>query len=289
MKRFCRVTATIVLPIIAILLCSLPAMAAETKDSRCASGITVIAHRGTGNGTVMLRGKKYSEDTVPSAVIAVRLGACGREYDLQISRDHVLFVHHDPTVDRMTRGHGPIKQHLASWVRRWRNPDGSPIATFGALLRAAVLAGGYHQQEFKPFGFADSDLQYAMTLNHKYIADERLVLRTSSQTHILCKLDAIDRQYMKDNPDDQFDGYANGLINFNPRGRFNLTKVNDNCVDVLMLNILALDRAYVRAAHKAGFEVSARSVNTVAAFRRVKAWGVDRVVTDKPWILRGRR
>jgi glycerophosphoryl diester phosphodiesterase len=293
MKRLSLIVSVVISTVIALLLCSIPAVAAQTdltpKERRCANGITIMAHRGTGSGTVVLHGNKFSEDTIPAALMATRLGACGREYDLQISRDHTLFVHHDPTVDRMTNGHGVIKQHTASWVRRWRNPGGAPIATFEALLRATALVGGFHQQEFKPFGFADSDLQHAMDLDHKYIANEELVLRTSAQTNVLCKLHTIDKQYAKDHPDEQFGGYANGLINYNPRGRFNLAKVNDKCVDVLMLSIDALDRSYVRAAHQAGFEVSARSVNSVAAFKRVKSWNVDRVVTDKPWILRGRR
>lgn len=304
MKRSYRLVPVLISLLIAMLLPSVSADAVEPEppapsnvslrlvsagERYCDTHITVIAHRGTGSGTVMLRGNRYSENTIPSALMATQLGACGREYDLQISRDHVLFVHHDPTVDRMTNGHGVIKQHMAAWIKRWRNPDGAPVAMFESLLRATASVGGFHQQEFKPFGFADRDLQHAMDLDHKYIDDERLVLRTSAQTRVLCKLDAIDRAYMKANPDEQFSGYANGLIKYDPRGRFNLRNVNDKCVDVLMLNIDALDRAYVKAAHNAGFEVSVRSVNTVAAFNRVKSWNVDRVVTDKPWILRGRR
>ena len=48
------------------------------------------------------------ENTVESLLEAVALGADAVEFDLHVSRDGVLMLMHDPTLDRTTSGRGPI-------------------------------------------------------------------------------------------------------------------------------------------------------------------------------------
>jgi glycerophosphoryl diester phosphodiesterase len=60
----------------------------------------VIAHRGTS--------AHFPENTVPSFDHAVSLGVDAIEFDLRVTREGVVVVNHDPTVDRMTDRIGTV-------------------------------------------------------------------------------------------------------------------------------------------------------------------------------------
>src|SRR5690242_13612077 len=60
----------------------------------------VFAHRG---------GSRLApENTIPAFDRGLELGADGLELDVHLSRDGVLVVHHDATLDRTTNASGPI-------------------------------------------------------------------------------------------------------------------------------------------------------------------------------------
>src|SRR5688572_8471876 len=46
------------------------------------------------------------------------LGADGLEFDVRLSRDGVVVVHHDATLDRTTDGTGPVAAHTADELAR---------------------------------------------------------------------------------------------------------------------------------------------------------------------------
>jgi glycerophosphoryl diester phosphodiesterase len=60
----------------------------------------VIGHRGAA--------AHFPENTAPSFDHAVSLGVDAIEFDLRVSRDGVVVVNHDPTVDRTTGGTGAV-------------------------------------------------------------------------------------------------------------------------------------------------------------------------------------
>jgi glycerophosphoryl diester phosphodiesterase len=70
----------------------------------------VIGHRGNR--------AHAPENTLPSLMEAVALGVDAVEFDLQVSRDGVLVLMHDPTLDRTTDGHGPVGAYTAAELRR---------------------------------------------------------------------------------------------------------------------------------------------------------------------------
>ncbi len=63
-------------------------------------GIEIVSHRGA-NGLA-------PENTLAAAQLAVNLGVDYLEVDVWTSRDHVLYVMHDSTVDRTTNGTGHL-------------------------------------------------------------------------------------------------------------------------------------------------------------------------------------
>ena len=58
------------------------------------------------------------ENTLASFHEAVRLGVDALEFDLHVSRDGVLVVIHDPTLDRTTDGSGPVAMRTVAELRR---------------------------------------------------------------------------------------------------------------------------------------------------------------------------
>ena len=60
----------------------------------------ICAHRGANN--------THPENTIAAFKEAIRLGVHMIEFDVQMSRDSVLVIMHDKTVDRTTNGHGNL-------------------------------------------------------------------------------------------------------------------------------------------------------------------------------------
>ena len=57
------------------------------------------------------------ENTLESLRRAVSLGVDAIEFDLRLTRDGLAVVHHDPTVDRTTNGHGPVATKTLAELR----------------------------------------------------------------------------------------------------------------------------------------------------------------------------
>jgi glycerophosphoryl diester phosphodiesterase len=77
-------------------------------DIQSAAGVCfhVIGHRGAAG---------YApENTLPSVRKAVELGAIEVEIDVQLSRDGVLMLYHDSTLDQKTDLSGSVREHTAS-------------------------------------------------------------------------------------------------------------------------------------------------------------------------------
>src|SRR5258708_11363446 len=70
----------------------------------------VFAHR----GGAALR----PENTLLAFDLGLSLGADGLELDVHLSRDGVVVVHHDPTLERTTNGRGPIAALTAGELAR---------------------------------------------------------------------------------------------------------------------------------------------------------------------------
>ncbi len=69
----------------------------------------VIGHRGAR--------AQAPENTVQSLLEAVKVGAEAVEFDLRVTRDGVLVLMHDPTLDRTTDCHGPVEARTLAELR----------------------------------------------------------------------------------------------------------------------------------------------------------------------------
>lgn len=96
----------------------------------------VIGHRGAA--------ARFPENTFAAFDYAVGLGVDAIEFDLRLTRDGVLVVIHDPTLDRTTSGSGPVADQtvgqLAAFDAGARfSPDGRNFPFAGTGIRIPTL------------------------------------------------------------------------------------------------------------------------------------------------------
>ena len=98
------------------------------------SELLVVAHRGFGN---------YAPDNSKSAVkIAIDSGMDGVDLDGQMTSDGKLVIYHDPKLDRLTDGSGPLKERTLSELRELdmgykfdKKYTGEKISTYEEILQ----------------------------------------------------------------------------------------------------------------------------------------------------------
>lgn len=83
--------------------------------------VLVASHRGDW--------RNYPENSLPAIENAIRAGADIIEVDLALTRDSVLVICHDRTIDRTTNGHGRIAELTLDSVLRCRLLTGHGIKT----------------------------------------------------------------------------------------------------------------------------------------------------------------
>ena len=86
----------------------------------------VIGHRGASGD--------FPENTIRAFDAALGRGADALELDVRATRDGVVIVLHDPTVDRMTDGSGPVADLVLAEVRELDVGGGERIPTFEEVL-----------------------------------------------------------------------------------------------------------------------------------------------------------
>lgn len=83
----------------------------------------VIAHRGAWKQT------QTTENSLTSLNNAVKLGCMGSEFDVHMSADSVLFIHHDPTIQGLA-----IEKTSAQELLKLRLDNGETLPTLNAYL-----------------------------------------------------------------------------------------------------------------------------------------------------------
>jgi len=248
-------------------------------EKRCMAGTMTSGHRGMGVGMTYFKARRFAEDTRRSLRKALVLGLCSVETDYWETRDHRIVSHHDGTLGRMTNGTGRIRDRSWAYIRGLRSANGARVSTFAQMqwmLKKRTPWTCFRQQEIKRGALSYDALRRMVRMNNRYVKAPECVMYTSGERSTLGFMNTI-------NPRSKL-----GLIHRSTYGRPDLSTV-PKFIDRIMLNWKAVTPKYVKRALAAGFEVSARGVNTLALFDRMKRYGVKYIVTDRAWVLRHRR
>jgi glycerophosphoryl diester phosphodiesterase len=245
----------------------------------------VFAHRG---GSALA-----PENTMAAFDAGLAVGAAGLELDVHLSRDGVVVVHHDRTLDRTTNLIGPIANRTAGELAHadasyyFRRGAGGKDAPFdrrnvGVPTLAGVLAR-----------YRDIPMVVELKVNHRELAD--------AVVHVVREADAVDRiclgsfgltvlrEARRLEP-----ALATSASREEVRWalyrswcRWPVARVAYNGYQVPEWSgrTRIVSRRFVADAHAAGLGVQVWTVDTEADAGRLLEWGVDALITDRPDII----
>jgi glycerophosphoryl diester phosphodiesterase len=244
----------------------------------------VFAHR----GGAALR----PENTMVAFDHGLSLGADGVELDVHLSRDGVVVVHHDDTLDRTTSAHGPIAartaDELAAVDAGYRfTPDAKAAAPeypfrgqqIGIPRLRAVLER--HRQARVIIELKTPDAELA----HRTIDDvraagalERVVLGSFHWR----ALNAA-RHYEPRIPTGAASEETRWAL-YRSRLRWPLgrTKYREFQVPERAGTTVVVTPQFIAHAHRAGLPVRIWTVDDRADMLRLLEWGADSVISDRP-------
>lgn len=220
----------------------------------------VFAHR----GGIMLG----PENTLPTFDAGMKAGADGLELDVRLSADEVVVVHHDKTLERTTRGAGPVRARTAAELSGLGVPTLREVlqrypgtrliiemkedeAALGdAVAREVAEAGAVHRVCAAGFGAAAVSTVRRRLPEMATSAHQEEVRRALHRTWLCWPLGTCAWQGY------QVPERSGWLRVVSPR--------------------------FVKYAHLAGLKVQVWTVDEEADMRRLLDWGVDALISNRP-------
>jgi glycerophosphoryl diester phosphodiesterase len=242
----------------------------------------VFAHRG-GAGLA-------PENTLAACDRAVAAGADGLELDVHLSRDGLVVVHHDPTLERTTDGLGAVSN-----------------ATADELARADA---GYHfaRGEARPFRGLGLRVPTLAEVLARY-RDQRVIVEMKQNgpelaravVEIVRRADALDRvclgsfglralRAVRELEPAVATSAAREEVRWSLYRSWCGWPVRGVAYSGYQVPetsglIPIVSRRFVGHAHRAGLAVQVWTVNAEREARRLLDWGVDGLITDRPDLI----
>jgi glycerophosphoryl diester phosphodiesterase len=223
----------------------------------------VFAHRGGG--------ALAPENTIAAFDNGLALGADGLELDVHLSRDGVVVVHHDRLLDRTTALRGPVAAHTADALRR------ADVPTL-----AEVLAR-----------YRDPRIIIELKVNTAALAAATIeVIRRADAVDRVC-LGSFGRRVLRAaralEPALATSGAREEVrwALYRSWCRWPVTRVGYSGYQIPERSgrTRVVSARFVEYAHEAGLGVQVWTVDTPEAARRLLAWGVDALITDRPDVI----
>ena len=230
------------------------------------SEVQILAHRG---------GRKDTpENTLAALSHAIEVGADWLEFDVQMTKDGVLVVIHDETVDRTTNGTGAVAELTLNQIRALDAGNGEKVPTFQQVLDLAKSKGANILPETKSAHLYPgieikmlTALEDADYLDHTIIQSfEADSLNTLHQLNPKVRLCAL-----------------SGLWQFKIS-----TPPGEARYVCPMAEMTVLDPYMIRQAHDNGRQVIVwfGALKNPFWFRFMEFFGVDGIITDDPVLLK---
>jgi glycerophosphoryl diester phosphodiesterase len=238
--------------------------------------MVIIGHRGASG---------YApEHTFASWDLALELGADYIEQDLQMTKDGVLVVMHDPTLNRTTSGTGEVIAHTLEQIKQldagsWFDPKfaGQKVPTLREVFERYDNRANYYIETKNPEEAPGMEEKLLELINEFDLRDGavqkwQVLIQSFSQDSLL-KIKTIDT----DLP----------LIQLVEK-KCTSAQIRQRLVNVCAYAVgigpahVSVDAQLVNAAHAHGLVVHPYTVNAEAEMNRLIALGVDGMFTDFP-------
>jgi glycerophosphoryl diester phosphodiesterase len=234
----------------------------------------VFAHR----GGAALR----PENTIPAFDHGLALGADGLELDVHLSRDGVVVVHHDPTLERTTDGRGPLAALTADELARLDagyHFDGFRGAVGGVPTLEEVLRR--YRSAWLIIELKVNDPVLAQkTIDEVRAADALARVAIGSfGTRVLRAARAYEPRILTGASQEEtrlalYRSWIRWPVRHPPNDAFQVPERSGST--------RVVSPRFVQYAHDAGVAVQVWTVNDAADMRRLLDWGVNGLISDRP-------
>jgi glycerophosphoryl diester phosphodiesterase len=238
----------------------------------------VFAHRG---GSLL-----RPENTLAAFDHGLALGADGLEFDVHLSRDGVVVVHHDATLERTTNGRGRLASHTAAELaaldagRHFGAPDYPYRGRVGGVPTLADVLRRYPR---------------IPVIVEMKVNDPALARRTIDEIRAADAVDRVALGSFGTRALRAARAYEPGIATGSSREETRLAlyrswfrcPVREPPFDVYQVPersgaTRVVSPRFVRDAHRAKLAVQVWTVDDARDIRRLLAWGVDGIISDRP-------
>ncbi|WP_440136904.1 glycerophosphodiester phosphodiesterase [Georgenia satyanarayanai] len=241
-------------------------------------GPAALAHRGGG--------AEVPENSRAALAHVEALGYRYFETDVRCTADGVVVLHHDPTLDRTTDGHGPLSALTWEQASRLRDRAGGSLVRLDEALRDfPALRLNIDLKEDGVVGPALRTIAEAGAGDRVCLAsfsDRRVqVVRRATQGRVATSLARQETARLVVAA--TLGAPARGVPT--PSGT---TTDRAVCVQVPVRHrgVPVVTPAFVQRAHRLGLEVHVWTIDDAPTMHRLLDLGVDGLVTDRPTVLR---
>jgi glycerophosphoryl diester phosphodiesterase len=240
----------------------------------------VFAHRG---GSLL-----RPENTLLAFDHGMSLGADGLEFDVHLSRDGVVVVHHDVTLDRTTNGRGPLAAQTADQLAgldagHWFTPQ-------PALYPFRGVAGGVPRLEEVLRRYPAATCIIELKVNDPELAHRTIDVVRAAGALERVSLGSFGLRVLR-----AARAYEPRVLTGAAREETRLAlyrswvrwPVTHPAYDAFQVPEVAgstrvVSPRFVRYAHDAGLAVQVWTVNEEGDMLRLLDWGVDAIISDRP-------
>lgn len=225
---------------------------------------TVLMHR----GFVGLA----PENTMLAIEYADKYGCRGVEIDIRMTKDKVMILHHDATVDRMTNGTGDVNSFNLQEIQTLNIDSGTNIGKVGALKIPTL----------------DEILNYIrntkmVVMLHIYDIDENNIINL---VNMLKKYSILERTIISSTNINYLNSFRN--IDKSLQLSFITTLVNDSTVNTalslgncyLALTLKGYTAEDINYCHSLGIKIVGDTLNTFTDYKRILKNNIDIILSD---------
>ena len=234
----------------------------------------VYAHRGGS--------KLRPENTVLAFDHGLSLGADGLEFDVHLSRDGVVVIHHDTTLDRTTNGRGLLAAQTADELARLDAAHG--------FAQYRGLAGGVPRLDDVLRRYPSIPLIIELKVNEPELAHRTIDALRAADAIDRAALGSFGTRVLR-----AARAYEPAIRTGSSREETRLAlyrswvrwpvrrpSFQEYQVPELAGRTRVVSPRFVKYAHDAGLPVKVWTVDDEADMRRLLGWGVDAIISDRP-------
>jgi len=242
----------------------------------------VIAHQG-GDGL-------WPGDTMFAFEHAAELGVDVLEMDLHITKDGVLVINHDETVDRTTDGRGEIEAMTLDEIKAldagydWSNDNGNTFPYRGMGITIPTLA-----EVFEAFPGYHMTIEIKTTEHSMAMPFCEMIRAYDMQGKVLVAsfLDERMEEFREVCPEVATSSARQETTIFVLLSKAFLGRLYSPSFYALQVpekssGITVMTTQFVRAAHERNLRVEPWTIDDPEQMKQYVEWGVDGVITDRP-------